>query len=80
MMPSFIERLGEKLKHNCPDNDCVIFKNIYVAYQEIEEDLNNVKSTYSKLALRKKRCELSMKLADMYYNNYAIKKYKEANE
>lgn len=74
-----IRSLGEQLVKSCPKNDCMIYRNIFVDYQQ---SLGQYKEVADKLTdtlrrgihkeLRARRDELMR----MYDKNYAIQCYK----
>lgn len=70
--------LGEKLMVNCPDNDCIIYRNTYVMWDELTEDITRAKSKHSKRILRNAIDKLEREMYMMYIDNYAVSKYLKA--
>ncbi len=74
--------LGEAMVENCPDNDCTIYRSVYniICRQQIDyfhiisrcSDLSDYTLSALEGALRKNLCYL----AELYYGNYAVEKYK----
>lgn len=77
MMLERMVEIGKKLEESCPDNDCVIYRNLYRIHTEIEEDRKNCKCESSKRALRLEQLRIERKLNDMYFHNYAVREYKK---
>jgi hypothetical protein len=73
------KKLGEALKKECPQNDCIIYRNLYNQYSDMIGDyrnsnLNISDATISALihAINKTGYEIE----GMYRENYAIQIYK----
>lgn len=72
--------LGEALKAECPKNDCIVYRNVYEMFTELEADREKVMGIVSDQTIRViERAMLAhMKtLNDMFFDNYAVKKYRE---
>ena len=74
-----LRSLGEQLVKDCPENDCIIYRNIYTDYQrsieqykEVAGSLDNTLLCGMRKALRERKAELMR----MYAENYAIQQYK----
>jgi len=75
-------RLGEKLKEKCPQNDCIIYKNIYEHYENLVNDCEKFKgelSACSVSAIEEAMLKDRKELLDMYCDNYAIQQFKKMN-
>ena len=74
-----LRSLGEQLIKNCPDNDCMIYRNIYVDYQKSISQYNAFADQLTdtlKIGMRKALRESKNELIRMYSENYAIQQYK----
>jgi len=74
-----LRSLGEQLIKNCPDNDCMIYRNIYVDYQKSISQYKAVADQLTdtlKIGMRKALRESKNELIRMYRENYAIQQYK----
>lgn len=67
--------IGEMLQDKCPQNDCVIYRNTYAMWDELTEDLQRVKGTYTKTVLKFEIEKLENELYRMYITNYAVREY-----
>jgi len=75
--------LGEAMVENCPDNDCIIYRNAYniVCRQQMDyfhiiarcPDLSDHTLSALESSIRKNLCFLS----ELFYGNYAVEKYKK---
>lgn len=73
-----IYSLGAALGEDCPGNDCIIYRNIFRAAQELDEALDHVKpNSAPALALRSALRERVAELREMYFENFAIQQFKE---
>ena len=73
-----IYSLGAALGEDCPGNDCIIYRNIFQAAQELDEALDHVKpNSAPALALRSALRERVGELREMYFENFAIQQFKE---
>ena len=75
-------KLGEKLKEKCPQNDCIIYKNIYERYEELVNDYEKFKDKLSACSVRAIEWAIlkdKKELLDMYCDNYAIQQFKKMN-
>ena len=76
-MTALVEKLGEALRKNCPDNDCRIFLNQYNKLMKIQEDLRGcLLSEYSVRILNTECRHIATELQTMTYSNYAVNAYK----
>jgi len=77
-----VEKIGRKLLEDCPQNDCVIYRNVFDRYNEMIEDLKRMETAgcgeSSILAVERTILSDMMKLNEMYFNNYAIQSYKKS--
>lgn len=77
-MTSIVKTIGENLEKNCPDNDCIIFRNLYHKHKKIKEDLHGcLLSEYSMHILESECRHISVELQRMTYENYAVVQYKK---
>lgn len=73
-----IYALGLALAEECPDNDCRVYLNIFNATRELDAMLDKAKEgTAPALALRSALREYVRELREMYFENYAIQRFKE---
>ena len=76
-MMNRIKELGQKLKVECPDNDCRVFLNIYEMLEGITADLNGcLLSEWGRKVLAAEQRKLENELEMMYLTNYAVRKYR----
>ncbi len=74
-----LRSLGEQLVKDCPENDCMIYRNIFVDYQQSIEQYKEVAGELTDTLTRGMRKELRERrgeLERMYNENYAIQCYK----
>lgn len=77
-------KIGEALLKDCPDNDCIIFRNVYGIFRAVEADYKRIIEAFpdldesTELAILKKLHECRKQLHEMYSDNYAIQKYRKA--
>lgn len=65
--------LGEKLKVACPENDCIVYRNIYGMYNEIFSDLKSLElHDRTREILEREARKYTRKLQEMWRENYAI--------
>ena len=70
--------LGRKLMENCPDNDCVVYRNTFKMWREVTEDYFRVKNEHCKRILKCEGDRLMRELERMYISNYAVNQYRRA--
>lgn len=76
-MMNRIKELGQKLKVECPDNDCRVFLNVYEMLEGITADLNGcLLSKWGRKVLTAEQRRLESELEMMYLTNYAVRKYR----
>lgn len=79
-------KIGEALLKDCPDNDCIFFRNVYGIFRAVEADYKRIIEAFpdldesTELAILKKLHECRKQLHEMYSDNYAIQKYRKANK
>ncbi len=79
-------KIGEALMKECPNNDCIIFRNVYGIFRAVEADYKRIIEAFpdldesTELAILKKLHECRKELHEMYSGNYAIQKYRKANK
>lgn len=74
-----LRSLGEQLIKECPENDCTIYRNIFVDYQRSLEQYRQIADTLTdtlNYGIRKELRERRSELTRMYNENYAIQCYK----
>lgn len=77
-MTTTVKKIGEALLKNCPDNDCIIFKNLYTESKEIQQDLKVCElGFYSRNILEAKCRKIDAELMRMTYENYAVNQFKK---
>lgn len=69
--------LGVMLDTDCPDNDCIIYRNIFHMAKELDEALDSLKG-YAAGILQRELANRISELRIMYRGNHAVKKYREA--
>lgn len=70
--------LGLALAQECPSNDCRVYLNIFNGARELDATLDELAgSSTPALYLRKALRERLEELAEMYEENYAVRKYRE---
>ena len=79
-------KIGEELLKECPQNDCIIFRNVYGIFRAVEADYKRIIEAFpdldesTELSILKKLHECRKTLNEMYSGNYAIQRYKEARK
>ena len=68
-------RLGAALDKSCPENDCIIYRNIFRQAREIDKTLDNL-SGYSADVLQRELQNKVRELCQLYLKNYAVKTYR----
>lgn len=77
-------KIGEALMKECPNNDCITFRNVYGIFRAVEADYKRIIEAFpdldesTELAILKKLHECRKELHEMYSGNYAIQKYRKA--
>lgn len=72
--------LGEKLRVNCPDNDCRIYLNLFNEYMALESDLNGcLLSKPGRTILSSALERTYLDLERMYFTNYAVRCFRLNN-
>lgn len=73
-----VDEFGKALVEDCPDNDCVIFRNVYLRYCELLADYKAILGADLGLFDSTKRVlehgiyQEECKLLDMWKTNYAV--------
>lgn len=79
-----LANFGEALKKECPQNDCIIFRNIYERYCEEYADYKRIKEAFADLseatvrALEHAIRTSEKELYAMWFENYAVLKQRAA--
>lgn len=68
--------LGLMLNEDCPENDCIIYRNIFKMALELDETIGKV-GEHAARVLRKKLIEHIKELREMYDENFAIQQFRE---
>lgn len=74
-----IYALGLVLADECPDNDCKVYLNVFNMARELDDAIGEMDDpdSYPALVLRQDLHKQLRELGQMYYENYAIQKFKE---
>lgn len=73
--------LAQKLRANCPDNDCKVFLNVYGMLEGVSADLKGcLLSEWSRKVLEHEQKKLEFELENMYLTNYAIRQYRRGGK
>ncbi len=77
-MKNEILELGKKMMVECPDNDCIVYLNVYKMYCGVNDDLNGcLLSEHGRMVLTHERDKLLLELQGMYLTNYAVRQYRK---
>lgn len=80
-LPNAQIKLGKKLQEECPQNDCIVYRNIFERYEEMTNDLEIVKAALcSESTIRAVEVAILKdirELTEMYFENYAVQLFKE---
>lgn len=68
--------LGQALAENCPQNDCVVYRNIFQQARELDEALDGLDGYAAGIIRRELRARVR-ELGRMYRTNYAISNYRK---
>lgn len=72
-------KLGRRLEADCPDNDCVIYRNVFRVALELEDAMDGMEpDSYPARTLRKELMKLVSDLRELYLKNHAVCKYRGA--
>lgn len=78
-MPREWRALYEKMKDDCPRNDCTIYVICFEQYDTLVRDYDNFAeqmSEYGRRAISRAVSAKRREIMDMYMNNYAVQKFK----
>ena len=74
-----IYKLGRSLEADCPDNDCIVYRNTFRMARELDAAMDEMDpDSYPALTLRRELLKLVTDLREMYSENYAVCKYRGA--
>ena len=74
-----IYKLGRRLEKDCPDNDCVIYRNVFRMVLELEDAMDGMEpDSYPARTLRKELMKLVSDLQELYSKNFAVRRYRGA--
>ena len=72
-------QLGQKMEAECPDNDCIVYRNTFRMARELDGAIDGIDpDSYPALTLRSELRKLLADLQEMYSENYAVCKYRGA--
>ena len=75
-MYRYANEIGEKLRNECPDNDCRIYLNVYNMDRSVVEDLDGcLLSEHSRDILEREHRRLQRELERLALTNYAVREY-----
>lgn len=70
-------QLGQKMEAECPDNDCIVYRNTFRMARELDTAMDEMApDSYPALTLRRELRKLLTDLQEMYSENYAVCKYR----
>lgn len=70
-------QLGQKMEAECPDNDCIVYRNTFRMARELDGAIDGMApDSYPALTLRRELRKLLTDLQEMYSENYAVCKYR----
>ena len=82
-MFSMIAQIGDELLKDCPQNDCIIFRNVYGIFRAVEADYKRIIEAFpdldesTELSITRKLNDCRKELVEMFTDNYAIQKYRK---
>lgn len=82
-MFSMIAQIGDELLKEYPENDCIIFRNVYGIFRAVEADYKRIIEAFpdldesTELSITRKLNDWRKELMEMFTDNYAIQKYKK---
>ena len=80
-MYKYANEIGERLRNECPDNDCRIYLNVYNMERAVALDLEMcILSEHSRTILEAEHRRLQRELEKMALTNYAVREYWRANK
>ena len=75
-LPPKLYALGQALAENCPQNDCVVYRNIFQQARELDEALDGLDGYAAEIIRRELRARVR-ELGRMYRTNYAVSNYRK---
>ena len=71
--------VGLALAEECPDNDCRVYLNIFNMARSLDDAIDEMgdPNSYPAIALRQDLHKKLRKLGEMYFENYAVRQFKE---
>ena len=71
--------LGLVLAEECPDNDCKVFLNIFNMARSLDDAIDEMDdpNSYPAIVLRQDLHKKLRELGEMYFENYAVRQFKE---
>ena len=70
-------QLGQKMEAECPDNDCIVYRNTFRMARELDGAIDGMDpDSYPALTLRSELRKLLADLQEMCSENYAVRKYR----
>lgn len=75
-MYRYANEIGERLRNECPDNDCRIYLNVYNMDRGVVEDLDGcLLSKHGRYILEQEHRRLQRELEKLALTNYAVREY-----
>lgn len=72
-------QLGQKLEAECPENDCIVYRNTFRMAKEVDAALDQLDpGGYPALVLRRALRKLVSVLRELYLENHAVRIYRKA--
>jgi len=68
--------LGRSLERDCPENDCMIFRNVFRMAVQLDDALDHM-SGYVRDTLERELFLRQREMSQMYWKNYAVTSYRE---
>ena len=73
-------QLGQKMEAECPDNDCIVYRNTFRMARELDGAIDGMDpDSYPALTLRSELRKLLADLQEMCSENYTVRKYRGAH-
>ena len=69
--------LGLVLGEDCPRNDCIVYRNVFNMARELDDAIDKLDSSTARAVLRRELQERVKELREMYFENYAIQRFRE---
>lgn len=76
LLPRKIFQLGLAMEVGCPENDCIVYRNIFRMARELDQALDGAQG-YAAEVLRREMGKHMRDLRRMYYINHAVKAFRK---